>query len=95
MQPFTCANNKYRTDTSKGYPHGVGHEKGSFFSGYIRQTESGSLWVEYVANSDGSATDGLWFVWYDVNGRCLTKSSAVFIADDLVNFFDGILRGYK
>lgn len=93
MIPFKCVNNKYQTDTGRGYSHGPGTEKGSFFPEAIRITESGSLWIEYVAFTDGTATDGFWFVWYDTKGRCLTASSAVFTSEDLAWVLSGIVKG--
>jgi hypothetical protein len=65
-QDFTCANSQYRTDISKGEPHGTGRARGSVFDSPLVNHGGWSLWLEHVVASGGSET--YWLMWYDPKG---------------------------
>ncbi|MHC0612689.1 hypothetical protein [Komagataeibacter oboediens] len=74
--PFTCANDRYRTDTRHGHPHGAGQARGSVLPApLVTRADTGdTLWLEYVAG----AQDMLyWLMWYDATGRPRVTYSAV------------------
>jgi hypothetical protein len=81
-QPFTCSNARYHTDTSKGFPHGVGRAGGSYFDTAVIQAPDGySLWMEYVVDGHGPGAwqpSPIWLMWYDPQGNPTISQSATF-----------------
>lgn len=74
--PFTCANDRYRTDTRQGCPHGAGQARGSVLPAPLvtRHDTGDTLWLEYVAGGPGTV---YWLMWYDATGRPRVTYSAV------------------
>ena len=74
--PFTCANDRYRTDTRYGYPHGAGQARGSVLPvPLVTRADTGdTLWLEYVAGAEGTV---YWLMWYDGAGHPRVTYSAV------------------
>lgn len=83
-QPFTCANARYRTDTSRGYPHGPSQAAGSVFpSAVFRDQDGYTLWLEYVTDNDETAErqpepSWLWLMWYAPLGDPTISQRATF-----------------
>ncbi|MGI4801036.1 MAG: hypothetical protein ACRYG8_44825 [Janthinobacterium lividum] len=84
---FTCENKRYRTDESKGHPHGPGQPRGSVFreplSGKVGQ--GATLWLEHIVELAKPGWEGFWLMWYRKNGQPTLVESAVFDVADLKN----------
>ncbi len=74
--PFTCANHRFRTDTTKGECHGDGNSKGSVLRFAIIPGTDYSLWLEHVEDLDGGPPM-YWLMWYK-DGRPTIPMSGVF-----------------
>ena len=63
-QKFTCANNRFRTNTAKG-PHGRREAKGSVFKESLLRSDDGyPLWLEHVYDTK-SDSETFWLMWYN------------------------------
>jgi len=78
---FTNENSRFRTNTAKGYPHGLGQPAGSVFPDPLFD-EGFSLWLEHVIER-ATGRESYWLMWYDENGRPTIKVSGVMSRDDL------------
>jgi hypothetical protein len=83
-QKYTLENYGFRTDTSKGKPHGIGNALGSVFSEPLfTGDQNDSVWLEHVVGKgDGKAL--YWLVWYDSEGKPKIPLSAIFGKEQLV-----------
>jgi hypothetical protein len=76
--PFTCENEHFRTDISKGEPHGAKAAQGSVFKQPLVGDLGGeTLWLEHVY-SPRYDDESYWLMWYDRQGNPLIPESAVF-----------------
>jgi hypothetical protein len=74
---FTCANNRFRTNTAKGYPHGRRGAKGSVFKEPLLRSDDGhTLWLEHVYDTKND-TETFWLMWYDPGGNSTVTMSSV------------------
>ena len=75
---FTCQNTRYRTDETKGHPHGAGQPKGSVFREPLAGSFGGpTLWLEHIVEPNNPGWEGFWLMWYGSTGRPNIKESAV------------------
>jgi hypothetical protein len=82
--PFTCQNAAFKTDTSRGHPHGDGQAAGSVFAGPLANSDGFTLFLEHVTVADDSAGGvGYWLMWYEPDGTPLLKHSALLDERDL------------
>jgi hypothetical protein len=79
---YTCSNNRYETNSSKGYPHGPGQALGSVFEEPLYDKEGYSLWLEYVTEKK-TGEPSFWLMWYDGNGHPTIQYSAIFDGDQI------------
>lgn len=75
--PFTCANARFRTDVTKGFPHGLNQARGSVFDSPLMDAAGYSLWLEYIVDRDGG-WEPFWLMWYDADGNPTIPMSGAF-----------------
>lgn len=73
---YTCANRRFRTNLTKGHPHGGTQAGGSVFPGPLVQHGSYSLWLEHVEEI-GTGDDYYWFMWYDAGQPTIPLSGVM------------------
>lgn len=75
--PFMCSNSRFKTNTSKGHPHGSSSTRGSVFPEALTDSHGYTLWLEYVIDTRDNS-EVFWFMWYGPNGRPTIAVSGVF-----------------
>ncbi len=80
---FTCENNGFKTDITKGYEHIPGAPRGSV----TPEELDTHLFLEYVIDKK-NGNSCFWFIWYDLNGIPKTPDSAVFYEDDIKGAYE-------
>ena len=78
---YTCSNNWFETDITKGYSHGQGQASGSVFSKELANNGY-SLWLEHVKDKL-HGTDTYWLMWYNASGIPTIPLSGVLDASDI------------
>ncbi len=78
---FTNENRRFRTNISKGHPHGPGQPAGSVFAEPLYD-DGHSLWLEHVIER-ANGGESYWLMWYDAAGNPIIKVSGVMGRDDL------------
>ncbi len=91
--PFTCENRRFRTDVSKGQPHGKSPAKGAVTGKPLVDVGGYSLWLEHVetTDDDGPTGDYYWLMWYDPSGLPTIPMSGVFGPDDLARMVEQLM----
>lgn len=80
---FSCSNQKYRTNTIKGFAHGSCATKGSVLKEpIIVNDDEDSLWLEHVEEIN-TGQEVYWLMWYDSSGKPNITMSAIFNKDEL------------
>jgi hypothetical protein len=79
---YTCENNRFKTDISRGHPHGIQGTGGSAYAEAILLSNGWSLWLEHVVEKTNDQ-EWLWLMWYEPNGRPTIPLSGVFTLSDL------------
>ena len=62
--PYTCENAGYKTNITKGSPHGLNQVRGSVFDHELVAHGSYTLWLEHVTHK-ASGAETFWLMWYD------------------------------
>jgi len=88
--PFTCENGRFKTDTSKGYPHGIGLPMGSVTPSPIWD-DGETLYLEHVIDKQ-NGNNCFWFMWYDEYGNNKINVSAVFGEGDILEIIKNISK---
>ena len=75
---YTCANYSYRTNITKGEPHGEHPTLGSVFAEPLAGSQAEgefSLWLEHVIPNDDPDHECYWLMWYEDGSPTVTGSS--------------------
>jgi hypothetical protein len=76
-QKFTCANNRFRTNTAKGYSHSGDETKGSVFKEPLLRSDDGcTLWLEHVCDTKNDS-ETFWLMWHDADVNSTVPMSSV------------------
>ena len=91
---WECQNDRYKTATGLGHPHGTGNPGGSVFPEPISGTpgKTSTLWLEYAEPLDEEGDPVFWLMWYSRGGKPALPGSAVFDRRDferMVGLFIG------
>lgn len=78
---FTNENSRFRTNTTKGYSHGLGQPAGSVFPEPLFN-DGYTLWLEHVIEPK-TGQESYWLMWYDPDGNPTIKVSGVMGRSDL------------
>lgn len=82
--PYTCENILYKTDITRGNPSNTQHMKrGSVFNQSLIDSQSHSLWLEYVIDKQNDDTELFWLMWYDSQGKPTIPLSGIFRRNDI------------
>lgn len=79
-QQFTCANDRFRTDTDNGRSD---RARGSVFAGPLFENDQVSLWLERVHDTHQPSEPFYWLMWYDARGNPTIPLSGVMSAKDV------------
>jgi hypothetical protein len=90
-EAFACSNTKYKTNTSKGFPHGEGNARGSVTEKELDKKDGYTLWFEHVVGIE-EKDEAYWFMWYNSNGKALIKQSAVIGIDVFSKIVEELIK---
>ena len=91
---YTCLNARFKTDISKGHPHGAHSDsRGSVFTEPLADHNGDSLWLEHVCDHKHNESDFYWLMWYDSQGRPNMTMSGILNKADLTRM-QGLFAGF-
>ncbi|MCW4114365.1 hypothetical protein NPA31_005235 [Aurantimonas sp. MSK8Z-1] len=79
--PFTCENSRFKTDITKGKPHGQAAALGSVLDQPL-VSHGYTLWLKHVIDKNGGP-DQFWLIWYDPKGAPTIPASGVLGPDEI------------
>ena len=84
---YTCENNRFRTNITKGEPHGEHRIRGSVFAEPLARIQAEgeySLWLEHVIPKNDPDDECYWLMWYK-DGCPTVTGSSILHRDDIAN----------